>query len=268
MTGDDADDGSMVDRRSFLTSVTVGLGALAGCTNRLGRPPSADEPPDVQQSGEFSEDTYSAAEDVGKRLRDSVVVIEGELPGSNSATGGTGWYYGDGLIITNGHVIKPAESVSAWTLAGDKLSLETVNATLSPDVGVLRVADGEQIGVPAVSTETEPSLSEGQPLVHVGHPYAIGNWVIGMGRYVRTGMRGVLTTVASMSGFSGSPVVTLDQTCIGMTSGSVPRQMRGQTRGEAPEPVTPEVHDEFEDYKYTTHVPMQSIQERISEWTE
>jgi len=272
MANQDSQAFSTRTRRGVLTALTASITGLAGCSSRLGDLASSpgtskQSSNEITKTGEFSEETCAKAQDVGKRLRESVVVLKSKIEGRKGKPSGTGWYLGDRTVITNGHVVKGADSVTAWTLEGETTDLTIRGVSLSPDIAVLKPASGGTITVPSLSTTSDPDLDEDQPLVHVGHPFAIGNWVIGMGRYVKTNHMGILSSVASMSGFSGSPVATLEGSVVGMTSGGVPKDKDGNQGGEAPEPVDPVVHDEFTDYQYTTHVPMEKIQSKVDEWS-
>jgi len=111
-------------------------------------------------------------------------------------------------------------------------------------------------------------LTEGQTVVQVGHPFAIGNWVIASGEYVRGQKFGdaILTTTPNMSGNSGSPLVTLDETVVGLTTGDVPKQQRSRGPNEAPEPVEPEVYESYQDATYATHDPASVVEEYLDDW--
>lgn len=267
-------------RRRLLKASAVGaLTSLAGCTElRASLVETTDPPDETAQPTEETEQTdasESAADDqqvqrVGKAIRPAVTSISTRT-GTAAASGGTGWFVAENFVITNSHVVDGASSITCWTLEGDSFEAEVVDSTdyrSRPyhDVALLRT----DFSAPKVlSLGDESSLTEGQTVVQVGHPYAIGNWVIASGEYVRERKFGdaILTTTPNMSGNSGSPLVTLDGTVVGLTTGGVPKERRSRRVGEAPEPVEPTVYESYQDATYATHNPATLVEQYLNDWT-
>jgi len=267
-------------RRRLLKAGAVGtLTSLAGCTelqeSLVETTEPADkttQPIDETEQAEVSESRASnqQVQQVGKAIRPAVVNISTRT-GTTAGSSGTGWFVAENLVVTNSHVVDGASSITCWTLDGDSFESAVVNSTdyrSRPyhDVAVLRT----DFSAPkSLSLGDESSLAERQTVVQVGHPYAIGNWVIASGEYVRNQKfsDAILTTTPNMSGNSGSPLVTLDETVVGLTTGGVPKQRRSRRPGEAPEPVEPEVYESYQDSTYATHNPATIVEEYLNDWT-
>nr|WP_083252588.1 trypsin-like peptidase domain-containing protein [Haladaptatus sp. W1] len=254
-------------RRAVLATVGAGIAGFSGCTEQLETVDSGQSQQSTPEAtGEFSDDTRAAAQKTGKELRQSVVKIIGKTS-SRGSQGGTGWCVDGEYIITNGHVVEGSRTLECWTLGGESFTVEIIDASLQPDVAVLRPTEMDSVPIPSVTMGDEGSLEKNQPLLQVGHPYAIGNWVISLGRYVKTDRRSMLTTVPAMSGSSGSPLTTTDGAVVGLTTGATPVEQNGRVVGEAPKPVEPQVYEVFHDQTYSTHVPATEVRSKIQSWT-
>lgn len=241
-------------RREVITVGSTGLvTGVAGCSGAIpedvARGPfesAADaEPPEL---GGFSDEEIDRAESLGEDVREAVAVIRGE-----TGAGGTAWFLDDGRLLTNSHVVDGNESFEAWPIDGEKFEPELAGASNYLDNPYHDVAVLETDFSPTnrLSLGESESVEVGQPLVQVGHPFGIGNWVVSIGRYVEDGQgETLLTSVPSLSGNSGAPLLTLDGTVVGITTGGVPREQLNSAR---PEPVDLEVYEEFTDYEWTTH---------------
>lgn len=224
----------------------------------------------VSASGGSQSEDGGPVQGVGEAIRPAVVKVEtGTSSGSGGA--GTGWFVDDGVVVTNSHVVDGATSVTCWTLDGASFEPTVVESTdyqSSPyhDVAVLQA----DVSAPeSLSLGDESTLTEGQTVVQVGHPFAIGNWVISTGEYVRDQRHGdaFLTTTPNMSGNSGSPLVTMDASVVGLTTGGVPKERSVREAGEAPEPVAPTVYESYQDATYATHNSASVVQRYVDEWT-
>ncbi|SFL06061.1 serine protease Do [Halogranum rubrum] len=276
----------MATRRGFLGLLTgfAGGTALATYTSipdeylppREALPPEIRPPETVTESTtettggtptttEFPEDVRERAREVGLATRDAVVYLE--LRAGNRYSVGTGWILDDTHIVTNGHVVAQGGEVTCYTADGDTLDVELVEASQRPDVALLRTTDD----VPAtLSTGSAEDLDRNQPLVQVGHPGSVGNWVISLGTFTgRTGVLGtgdtLKTSVPSAQGSSGSPLVTLDGDVVGLTYASTIE--RGRFPGSAPEPTDDRVRESFRTNSAALHVPIERVESLVAEWS-
>lgn len=263
----------LATRRRFLEATTVGaLASLAGCADVVDSvgESTGTETESVSASGDSQSEDTGTVQEVGEAVRPAVVKVETETS-SGRGGGGTGWFVDDGVVVTNSHVVDGARSVTCWTLDGASFEPAVVGSTdyqSSPynDVAVLQA----DVSAPeTLSIGDESALTEGQTVVQVGHPFAIGNWVISTGEYVRDERHGdgFLTTTPHMSGNSGSPLVTMDGAVVGLTTGGVPKARSVREAGEAPEPVAPTVYESYQDATYATHNSASVVQRYLDEWT-
>lgn len=268
-----------LSRRDLLRYGGIGITAgFAGCTELVstGTQPAPDkanqetnhqitassEPSSDADSSEFSEQTREKARTVAKEVRKAVVTISGD-----TGSGGTAWFLDGGLLITNSHVVDHNSSFECWTVDGESFSptllgsSEYMNQPYH-DVAVLETDFSPPNTLPLGDSN---SLEEGQPVVMVGHPFAIGNWVVSIGRYVRDGDGdSMLSTAPNLSGNSGSPVVTLAGDVVGLTTGGIPREQSG--RGDRPKPSSLKLHEEFTDYQYATSDTTDVIHQYVEEY--
>lgn len=260
-------------RRRFLEASAAGaLASLAGCTTLQS---AVDDAAGTETASQQHDEPQSAGERavqrVGESIRPAVVSVDTEMSAGGGGGSGTGWFVDADHVVTNSHVIHRADSITCWTLDGESFEPDVVAATdhLSDpyhDVALLRT----EFDAPAtLSLGDESGLSVGQPLVQVGHPFAIGNWVIATGEYVREQEHSdaILSTAPSMSGNSGSPLVTLDERVVGLTTGGVPKERTARKAGEAPEPVEPDVYESYQDATYATHNKASIVEQYVDEWT-
>lgn len=220
-----------------------------------------------------SESDQQNAKEVGTAARDAVVVLE--LGGSGLATG---WYVDDHHIVTNAHNIQHhgdrVRSVSAWTLDGDERATEVIDfvESLRPDIAVLHT---EKTAPSSLTLGTDVSLSQGETLVQVGNPGSIGNWVLSAGNVIDRfemedpqGNRygGFSSTVPGVSGVSGSPVLNMDGTVVGLTNAGSP--LKAKSEDEAPLPAASVVYDRpIASLSTRQHVGVDVVAERYREWT-
>ena len=225
-----------------------------------------------QLPGGFEDDVLAAARTVGTRVRESVVYLE--LPSGHA----TGWYIDDHHIATNSHNVLGLPSVTAWTVDGSSFDVDVVEAVpgMLPDVALLRA---ERTGTP-LPLGSAASLEPGDEVVQVGNPGAVGNWLIAVGRQVRTSrisqgddapqsgpgvVPEITTSVPGAQGNSGSPLVNLDGEVVGMTHGGTdqdPLPLDGP-----PEPSEPTVYDwPIAAKTWSRHVPIETVVELYEEW--
>ena len=202
---DTANDGlaterSGLTRRAILLTGTVGAGiSLAGCLDRattLGQASSTTEADD------------NVVLDVGLDARESVVQIET----------GTGWIVEENIVLTCSHVVGngtiDVELFDGRTVEGDVLDRhEELD---------LAVVEGPFDEFAPLSIDADRTLDSNAdvPLVQVGHPKAVGSWVISTGRFERPWESGFLADLPCGPGSSGSPLLTLDGLVVGTAIGT------------------------------------------------
>lgn len=271
MTDSDRDERTSTRRDVLAACGVAGTGVLAGCADGL-EPNDATEGDTEYEhhhhyhAGEerFTDDERERALSTGKRLRESVVVLSGGRQGGRGTGGGTGWHIGDGYFVTNGHVVRQLDGIELHTLDDRTVSAELVDSSMDPDVAVLRT---DATSVPAVSVGDESIVEPDRPVLHVGHPSLIGEWVISMGRFEEATRLGLLTDVPAKRGYSGAPLTTLEGDVIGLTTGGVPRdRFDGDPRD--PEPDDDTVHEDLSGYTYSHHVPISTVESGFDEWTQ
>ena len=95
-----------------------------------------------------------------------------------------------------------------------------------PDIALLRITPPS--GITPVKIGSSAGLVQGQPLVVVGNPGGMGNWVATLGSYVQlrdafdldgNPVREFKATTPSMGGNSGSPVFDLEGNVVGVLWG-------------------------------------------------
>lgn len=232
------------------------------------RPDSDPAPrPTIDPSeSSFTESQRTRARETGLGARDAVVYVE-VARGGNRFGAGTGWALGSRRVVTNGHVVEGGTSVTCYTVDGRSLDAEVVGASRDPDVALLRV-DGD---VPAtLPTGDADALDADQPLIQVGHPSGVGHWIISLGRFRRRQRQGfsllgtggdLLTSVPGRQGNSGSPLLTLDGSVVGVTYATTPDATRRP--GQAPEPTDDSVHETLNARTQSVHVPVDEAMEAV-----
>lgn len=268
-------------RRSFLASVAATAG-LSGCSGVIdsappstdgsagaaANPQSATERADSSRSRltrtdgepvetEFTRATRERASEVGTSVRESVVVLR------DGNRGGTGWFVGEGEIVTNAHVADGSRTLSVETFDGATGTGERVgyHEELQPDLALLET----DLSVPPLSLGSLDDLSRGDPLVTVGHPGRLGQWILSLGRYLRVldGIDWLLSTVPTRNGNSGGPLVTLDGDVVGVVSGATTGTAGNRpdySRNETAYTELPEIAEQ------TTSVPVDTLEASLSDW--
>ena len=258
-------------RRGFVAALGTGATVVAGCADTstdegTGGETTPESPDSANRATEryraYDERTVERALETGLEARDSVVAMSERPP----AIEGTGWYFDSGEIpLTAGHLFAAVEDWVAWQVDGTRFDPTYVDdAYLSGvDVGLLRA---DTSGTP-LSIGSTDSLETGQPLIEVGNPGGVGNWVISLGRYLGETdgeADGFLSSIPSRGGSSGSPTMTLDGTVVGLHSGAATARdpPRDETDTEAsvygPQALT--IKNE--------HVGAEAIRDSVQRWTD
>jgi len=209
------------------------------------------------------EDIREEARETGTDVRESVVRLRGEL--NRGYRGGTGWFIEDDLIISNGHVVRGIGEFTCYLPNGDSFEATVIDSRHGSygslghiDVAVLRT---ENSGTPLERGDST-SLAEGQPLVQVGHPSYVGNWIISLGEFVGDDdFYGFRSTVPTMAGNSGSPVTTLDGKVVGLTGGSTDDDPSETSRRNP----TDTVFTSYEGETHATHNPIEAVSDFVDD---
>lgn len=256
-------------RRRLLAGFGTGLvGTVAGCTGSGGR---ESRDPD---RGPFSANTVSTARAVADEAQEAVVKIIDKA----RDTKGTGFHIGDGYFLTNEHNlnddrrrIEVHTHPSARRFDTRKFDATVLGAT---KFGVVDLAliQAPVANLPAVSYADSTDLSDEQPLVSVGHPAGVGNWITMLGSFheyitdttntyeVVEAPRMIRSYGPVRQGASGSPIMTLDGTVVGCLFQSSP---------DFPAEVPTEVKTDLEAYRENElvgHVDASVFDDYISQW--
>ncbi|MCU4750909.1 serine protease [Halobacteria archaeon AArc-curdl1] len=187
-----------LSRRVVLRStVAGGLVASSGCLTANSSTP--------EHASDDEEAIHETALEMGLDARSSVVKV-----GS-----GTGWVVDDGLVATCSHVVDDGET-DIETFGGQRREGRIVEQHDDADLALLA---GETDDLEPLALETEIQSVE-TPVMKVGHPDAVGTWIISSGRVVRLRGDRIFTDVPCGPGDSGSPLLTLDGAVIGHVTGS------------------------------------------------
>lgn len=215
------------------------------------------EPPD--------EAVVATAQAVGTAAREAVVFLQA---GQGIATA---WYVDEHHLVTNAHNVfdfatGETRDSTVWTLGGEELpaSVVGINESLRPDVAVLRT---ETAGPASLDTGATPPGDSKEPLVQVGHPGGIGNWMITLGTLRSVGQYGpgsdepyveLETDVPGRQGVSGSPVLNFDGEVVGLTYAGSPVQSK--QADERPIVADPVVYDRpIASLSYGFHVGIDAV---------
>lgn len=163
----------------------------------------------------------SEAAAIARLARQSTVRVIADIGG-----GGAGWVAAPGYVITNEHVVRDHGSTfTIVTLDGSSYTAIVVAQSPSTpsgqlyDLALLEVID--PAGFPAPLPLGDPVL--GEPVLAIGHPSIVGNWVVTVGEVTEALHTEVwtLSDVAGAPGSSGGPVVNRRGEVIGPVSGGI-----------------------------------------------
>lgn len=116
-------------------------------------------------SPDLSDTTSEPAELVAQLLGPSVVQI-------NTNTGiGSGVIYGDGLILTNNHVIEGSDEVTVQLSDGRHLTGTVLGSDPNADIAVVSV--GEGLDLPIAELATGEKAQVGQTAIAIGSPFRL-----------------------------------------------------------------------------------------------
>ena len=121
-------------------------------------PPVVVQPPDL--------DTTEPVAFVAQILGPSVVQVE--IPNLGL---GSGVVFGDGLIMTNHHVVEGSTNVDIRTSDGRVLAGEVLGSDVRTDIAVVSVGQGS--GLPVAQLAVGVELEVGQTVIAIGSPFQL-----------------------------------------------------------------------------------------------
>lgn len=218
--------------------LTAALVALTACsdddpafeeTTRPAPPMATPRPPTAGRG-------LDAVPDIVREVQPSVVAVLARGGGGRRGGEGSGVVYGgDGLIVTNEHVVAGAASLEVAFADGQRSTAEVVASDPRSDIAVLRT---QRKGLPAAHfAERLPVV--GELAVAMGNPLGFENTVTagvvsGLGRAIpgaaatAPALVDLIQTDAPISpGNSGGPLVNGDSDVLGVNVAYVPPQTTG-----------------------------------------
>jgi hypothetical protein len=160
---------------------------------------------------------------IADRATPSVVIIENFNQDGAKAEQGSGYVFsGDGIVITNYHVIRGAKSLNVKVPGSEPYRVDSVlGYEIDHDVAALQVSGSS---LPALSTETIEEPKVGDRVVAIGAPLGLESTVSeGIISALRdAGTMHIIQTTASISpGSSGGPLLNEYGKVIGLTTSTV-----------------------------------------------
>ncbi|WP_435156680.1 S1 family peptidase [Haladaptatus sp. DFWS20] len=248
-------------RRQFLRSagcaVIPSLASAIACGHRDVPATTDADVTAVGQPAEFSQTTRNRATSLGKTVQRSVVRI------TTASGGGTGWSIDDGYILTNSHIVRETSTVDIETF-DERTGIATrvgFHRDLFPDIALLEIDIDPP---PSLSMRTDAPIATGEPVLAVGHPKSVGNWVISLGRYNTYDARSnwIRAEIPTGDGNSGSPLLTMDGNVAGCINGTSP-ETHPPGRVDRPETVYTAYPKEV---PVATATPAETIAKWLREW--
>ena len=160
---------------------------------------------------------------IADRATPSVVIVENFNEDGEKAAQGSGYVFsGDGIVITNYHVIRGAKSLNVKVPGSEPYRVDSVlGYEIDHDVAALQVSGSS---LPALSTETIEEPKVGDRVVAIGAPLGLESTVSeGIVSALRdVGTMHIIQTTASISpGSSGGPLLNEYGKVIGLTTSTV-----------------------------------------------
>jgi serine protease Do len=187
--------------------------------------PTPTPTPTPEPSGNTPTDFVAATQ----KVLPSVVEIEiaygpQGAPGDPTAhaAAGTGWVIReDGLIVTNNHVVKSAQTITVIFPDGTKYTSTAVKADASKDLAVVKIAAQN---LPAVTTGDSSQLKMAQPVAIIGN-------ALNLGIRVTVGVVSLLDVPASYDNISLTGLIETDASINPGNSGGVLINTLGEVVG-------------------------------------
>ena len=161
--------------------------------------------------------------EIAARATPSVVIVENFNEDGEKAGQGSGYVFsGDGVIITNYHVIRGAKSLTVRVPGQEPYRVDSVlGYEIDHDVAALQLTGSS---LPALLTETMEEPRVGDRVVAIGAPLGlestVSEGIVSAVRSVGT-MRIIQTTASISPGSSGGPLLNEYGRVIGLTTATV-----------------------------------------------
>ena len=132
---------------------------------------------------------------------------------------------GDGLVITNSHVIKGADEIKVVLNDGREFDADLALTDDASDLALLRLRDVEEV-LPQISLKPSESLEVGDLVLAIGNPFGVGQTVTSgiVSALARSALNVndfnffIQTDAAINPGNSGGPLVALDGGVVGINT--------------------------------------------------
>ena len=158
-----------------------------------------------------------------KFFREFMEEGEGESAERRSMAAGSGFIIsGDGLIVTNNHVIENAVKIYAETHTGVEFEAEVVGVDPKTDIALLKVEPSEAL--PFVGFGDSDNVRPGDPVLAIGNPHGLGfsastGIVSARNRSLQGAYDDFLQTDAAINlGNSGGPLFNMDGEVVGVNT--------------------------------------------------
>jgi len=222
----------------FVNGERIPCAELAGRVPNAGGGSGAQEnvvPAERSTAGSVTESGFPVSELDGvrgqyDRVASSVVKIGG------SSGHGTGWLLDEWHVITNWHVVTelPEEAVPMETREGAMIFGAVIATDEFDDIAIVLLDEPTRLP-PLPVAKSAPS--DGEPVFFVGHPGALGDWIVGVGT-VTPGRYGafVRSSLPATPGASGSAMLNLAGEVVALISGCIGPPIADSTQtGEGPQ---------------------------------
>lgn len=220
--------GHVLPRLRWAAAPLAALLLLAGCqaapeTGQVGQvdteapaeqPTTDEESSATHTESGFPRSEIDAVQGQFDNLAPSIVKIGDDF------SYGTGWVLSENYVLTNWHVVDYMSGpISIQTFDGDTIFGSVIATEEFDDIAVIRL--DQPTSLPPLSLSQAP-VEEGEPVFFVGHPGAMGDWMIGVGivgsqdeffpEFIRT-------TLPADPGASGSPMFNMAGEVVALISG-------------------------------------------------
>lgn len=133
---------------------------------------------------------------------------------------------GDGLILTNSHVVTGASDIRIALADRREYPVDLVLDDPATDLAVLRLREGTSIDLPAIEFADSDRLAVGDLVLAIGNPFGVGQTVTSgiVSALARTGVEAsdfaffIQTDAAINPGNSGGALVDLDGRLVGINT--------------------------------------------------